>query len=62
MNEQQSAARFNAAAERVAGSFAKAFSHAEGRYLYDIVDGPDDPTDDHGRHVAWPAATRTPRI
>ena len=51
LNEPQSAARFSTAAEKVAGSFAKTFWYAQGRYLYDVVDGPDDPTDSQGRHV-----------
>jgi predicted glycogen debranching enzyme len=38
--DKSSAARYSQDAARVATSFAEAFWHAEGRYLYDVIDTP----------------------
>lgn len=51
LKDQRAAALYDAAAKRVAASFSEAFWFEEGGYLYDVVDGPDDPTDSRGRHV-----------
>jgi predicted glycogen debranching enzyme len=51
LKDRSAAANYVEAAKRVAATFSKTFWFEEGGYLYDVVDGPDDPTDARGRHV-----------
>jgi len=45
------AAKYDAAAHRVADSFARRFWYAAGQYLYDVIDGPEGVKDAAGRNV-----------
>jgi predicted glycogen debranching enzyme len=49
LEDGTAAADYGAAAERVKRAFAEAFWHAEGGYLYDVIDGPGLPGNSHGR-------------
>jgi predicted glycogen debranching enzyme len=50
LKDRRSAADYQAAASRVAASFADTFWYADGGYLYDVVDGPEG-TIERGRRV-----------
>lgn len=51
LNDRQAATRYAGAAGRVAATFSDTFWFEEGGYLYDVVDGPDEPADVRGRHL-----------
>jgi predicted glycogen debranching enzyme len=51
LKDRTAARNYGEAAKRVAAAFSDTFWFEEGGYLYDVVDGPDDPTDARGRHV-----------
>jgi predicted glycogen debranching enzyme len=51
LQDRSGAAAYLEAAKRVAATFADTFWFEDGGYLYDVVDGPDDPTNAGGRHV-----------
>src|SRR5437588_754719 len=51
LKDRRAAADYEAAAARVAISFATRFWYPEGGYLYDVIDGPDGVLDIEGRRV-----------
>jgi len=51
LKDRPAAASYLEAAKRVAATFSDTFWFEDGGYLYDVVDGPDDPRDTRGRHV-----------
>jgi glycogen debranching enzyme len=51
LKDRPAAANYGEAVQRVAATFSDTFWFERGGYLYDVVDGPDDPTDAHGPHV-----------
>jgi predicted glycogen debranching enzyme len=51
LKDRRAAGDYDTAAERVASSFAERFWYPEGRYLYDVIDGPDGAIDIEGRRV-----------
>jgi predicted glycogen debranching enzyme len=51
LKDRPAAIHYAEAAKRVAATFSDTFWFEEGGYLYDVVDGSDDPVDVSGRHV-----------
>jgi predicted glycogen debranching enzyme len=51
LKDRAAAASYTEAAKRVEATFSDTFWFEEGGYLYDVVDGPDDPANARGRHV-----------
>ncbi len=49
LGHAQEQAAYSALAARIAASFGDAFWFAAGRYLYDVIDGPEGEADDRGR-------------
>ena len=51
LNDEPAATLCAQDARRVAATFSETFWFEEGGYLYDVVDGPDDPVNIHGRRA-----------
>lgn len=51
LKDRPAATRYAQDAEHVAATFSDTFWFEEGGYLYDVVDGPNEPVNVHGRHV-----------